>query len=93
MKSKAESDDLVERGQSIYRQKLVSLLEPSHIGEFVAIEPHSGRYFLGNTAAAALNAGHFAMPKSLFYLTRVGRETAHSVRRHGTGNPMVLTLS
>jgi hypothetical protein len=82
MKSKAESDDLVERGSSIYRQEFVSVLEPSHLGEFVAIEPDSGRYFLGSTASAALVAAHSSMPNNLFYLTRVGRETAHTVRKY-----------
>jgi hypothetical protein len=74
------NDDLVERGQSTYRQRLASIFEPSHIGEFVAVEPDSGRYFLGSTASAVLVAAHAAMPNKLFYLTRVGRETAHTVR-------------
>ena len=72
--------DLVEGGQSAYRQRLASILEPSHIGEFVAVEPDSGQYFLGSTASAALVAAHAALPNNLFYLTRVGRETAHTVR-------------
>lgn len=74
------NDDLVERGQSVYRLRLSSVLELSHEGEFVAVEPDSGRYFLGSTASAALVAAHAAMPNNLFYLTRVGRETAHTIR-------------
>ena len=74
------NDDLVERGQSIYQQRLASILEPSHIGEFVTVEPDSGQYFLGATASVALSAAHAAMPNNLFYLTRVGRETAHTRR-------------
>lgn len=73
------NDDLVERGQITYRQRLAFVLEPSHDGEFVAVEPDSGRYFLGSTASAALVAAHAAMPNNLFYLTRVGRETAHTL--------------
>src|SRR5256885_15192395 len=78
------NDDLVERGQNIYRRALASILEPSHLGEFVAVEPDSGRYFLGSTASAALVAAHSSMPHNLFYLTRVGRETAHTVGGHAT---------
>jgi Zn-dependent peptidase ImmA (M78 family) len=78
------SDDLVERGQNTYRQRLASVLEPSRLGEFVAIEPESGRYFLGSTATAALVAARSAMPNNLFYLTRVGRETAHTFGGHAT---------
>jgi hypothetical protein len=83
LESKPEdaNGDLVERGQSTYRERLASLLEPSHDGEFVAVEPDSAQYFLGNTATAALIAARAAMPNNLFYLTRVGRETAHTVRQ------------
>ena len=31
------SDDLVERGQITYRERLASILEPSYTGEFVAL--------------------------------------------------------
>ena len=82
--NQATNDDLVERGQNTYRRALASILEPSHLGEFVAVEPDSGRYFLGNTATAALVAAHSQFPNKLFYLTRVGRETAHSVGGHAT---------
>ena len=78
------SDDLIARGQRTYRQRLASILEPSHDGEFVAIEPNSGRYFVEKTATAALIAARTAMPDKLFYLARVGRETAHSVGGHAT---------
>lgn len=86
LESKPEdaNDDLVERGQSTYRERLASLLEPSHDGEFVAVEPDSAQYFLGNTATAALIAARAAMPNNLFYLTRVGRETAHTVGGHAS---------
>jgi len=78
------NDDLVERGQNTYRRTLASILEPSHKGEFVAIEPDSGQYFLGSTASAALVAAHSAMPENLFYLTRVGQQAAHTVGGHAT---------
>jgi len=78
------SDDLIERGQTAYRERLASVLEPSRLGEFVAVEPDSGQYFLGSTASAALIAARAAMPGNLFYLTRVGRETAHTLGGHPT---------
>lgn len=81
-KPETAGDDIVERGEAIYRQRLASYLEPSHLGEFVAVEPGSGNYFLGNTASAALITARAAMPSSLFYVTRVGREVAHRVLCH-----------
>lgn len=58
------NDDFVERGQTTYKQRVASILEPLHMGEFVAVEPDSGQYFLGNTASAALVGAHAAMPKT-----------------------------
>ena len=84
LKRDAAADDLVERGRSVYQNRLSSILEPSHIGDFVAIEPDTGRYFLGTTATAALVAAQSAIPDKLFYLTRVGRDSAHTVGGHAS---------
>jgi hypothetical protein len=39
------SSTLVEYGRAFYENHLKAALEPSHSGEFVAIEPSTGRYF------------------------------------------------
>lgn len=74
---------MIQQGQSIYDTHLRVLLEPDHMGEFVAVEPLSGRYFLGQSATAALVAARDAMPQSQFFLTRVGRSAAHKIGGHG----------
>ena len=74
---------LVEDGLAVYEKQLKAAIESEHSGAFVAIEPSTGRYFLGETATAALVAAHNAMPKSLFFLTRVGRTSAHKIGGHG----------
>ena len=75
---------LVEQGQSLYEERLKPILDPEHTGEFVAIEPLSGQYFLGATATAALIAARAAMPDCLFFLTRVGRTSAHTIGGHAS---------
>ena len=70
---------LAEEGQALYEKQLRSALEPEHSGEFVAIEPSTGRYFLGKTATAALVVASNKMPKSQFFLTCVGKDFAHKV--------------
>jgi hypothetical protein len=75
---------LDQDGEAVYEKQLKAALEPEHSGEFVAIEPSSGRYFLGDTATAALVAAHNEMPDSLFFLTRVGRTSAHKIGGHGS---------
>ncbi|PYS64416.1 MAG: hypothetical protein DMF74_07170 [Acidobacteria bacterium] len=71
--------ELSEAGKRVYKEKLQAILEPDHIGEFVAIEPDSERYFLGHSASEALVAARDAMPESLFFLARVGYPAAHKL--------------
>jgi hypothetical protein len=73
----APADDLAESGQRLYDERLKALLEPDHESEFVAIDPHSERYFLGQTGLAALRAGRKELPGKLFYLLRVGHMAAY----------------
>jgi hypothetical protein len=77
------SDILVESGQRFYNEQLRAVLEPKHNGEFVAIDPETGRYFLGATGLAALRGGRNALPDKLFYLLRVGHEAAYRVGSYG----------
>ena len=74
---------LVEDGLAFYESQLKAELEPEHRGEFVAIEPSTARYFLGQTATDALVAARNAMPKCQFFLTRVGKSSAHKIGGHG----------
>ena len=77
------SDAITARGRAIYEDKLKSLLDPEHMGRFVAIEPETGRYFLGDTGSEALVTAHEAMPESQFYLKRIGYDTTHRLGGYG----------
>ena len=79
----ATLSNLLQDGMALYESHLKAALEPEHRDEFVAIEPASGRYFLGETATAALVAARSIMPDSQFFLTRVGRSAAHKIGGHG----------
>lgn len=76
-------DELVRRARQLYDQQLRVLLEPNQQGRYVAIEPDTGRYFLGDTGTAALVDAHTSMPKHSFYLARIGYEAADSLHGHG----------
>jgi len=82
--TKLPGDKLIERGQHLYNERLRAQLEPMHAGRFVAIEPVTGQFFLGDTGTAALVAARAAMPDTLFYLMRVGQPTAHTVGGHAS---------
>ena len=83
-KDKTETgDELSEKGQRLYDERLRERLEPEHKGEFVAIEPDTERYFLGSTGIAALRAARRELPHKLFYLLRVGSEAAYRIGGYG----------
>ena len=70
---------LSEAGKRVYEERLKAVLEPDHVGEFVAIEPESGRYFLGESGLEAMLSAREAMPGSLFFLARVGYPAANKI--------------
>lgn len=45
----ADTKSVIERAKQIYADRLQTVLEPQHLNRFVAIEPESGDYFLGDT--------------------------------------------
>lgn len=75
--------DLAERGRKLYSEKLKALLEPQHNGRFLAIEPDSENYFLGDTDIDAIHAARKALPDKHFYLARVGYPTAYKIGGYG----------
>ena len=77
------ADALSADGQRLYDERLRELLEPDHAGEFVAVDPDTGRYFLGPTGLDALRAGRRELPGKLFYLLRVGSDAAYRVGGYG----------
>ena len=77
------SDDLVESGQRLYDERLRELLEPSQAGRYIAIEPISGKYFLGDAGTEALLEARRTHPEAMFYLARVGFPAADTLGGYG----------
>lgn len=75
----AVREAVIEAGERLYRERLKALFVPGHVGEFLAIEPVTGRYFQGDTSAEAVGAAHDAMPEARFYLKRIGYTAAHTI--------------
>ena len=69
-----DQQELVTAAEQLYATKLKSQLEPTHDGEFIAIEPVSGEYFLGKTLSAAIQAARRNHPSRLPYAMRVGAD-------------------
>jgi hypothetical protein len=69
-------ENIAQRARHIYEQRLKVRLEESHANEFVAIEPISGDFFLGQTLSEAIGASREKYPDRLAHALRVGHEAA-----------------
>ena len=69
-------DEFVRRAESLYSKRIGPILEAEHRDEFVAIEPDSGDYFLGDSLSEAMAAARRAHPGRLVHGMRVGHEAA-----------------
>lgn len=74
--SQSELDAFVARAEEVYESRLRESLEDKHRDKFVAIEPDSGKFYLGQTLSEAMSAAHEAHPNRLAHAMRVGHATA-----------------
>ena len=68
-----QSQELAQKASVIYEQRLRAQLEHTNPDAFVAIEPDSGDYFLGQSLSEAIQAARSAHPNRLPFVLRVGR--------------------
>ncbi len=70
------TENVAREAKRIYEDELRPSLEESHMNEFVAIEPISGEYFLGETLSEAIGASRLKYPDRLAHALRVGHKAA-----------------
>lgn len=73
------SDDtksVIERAKQIYAEQLRHVLEPRHVNRFVAIEPESAEYFVGDTFDEAVKLARVKHPSRLTHIIRIGHPAA-----------------
>lgn len=82
-----EFSELTTLGIEFYKKHLKNMLEPQHNGEFVAIEPHSGKYFVDKFKLNAIQKARAEMPDKLFFLAKIGTiytgSLSHYVPKNG----------
>lgn len=71
-----DSQDIAGRATAIYEERLKATLEATALNRFVAIEPESGEYFLGDTLSEAVGAARRAYPDRIGFVIRVGHKAA-----------------
>ena len=74
--STTQENNIAERAKRLYAERLREMLEASSMNQFVAIEPDSGEYFLGDTLSEAANGCRAKFPDRRPYILRVGHKAA-----------------
>jgi hypothetical protein len=67
-----DSRETARRAEKFYDDRLKQELEALHLHRYVAVEPDSGEYFLGDTLSEAIQAARSAYPDRLAFAIRVG---------------------
>ncbi len=68
-----------EQAKRVYDSRLKAQLEAEHRDRFVAIEPVSGSFFLGDEFIDAAMAAKKAYPDRKSFVIRVGHEAAFHI--------------
>jgi hypothetical protein len=77
----ADTKSVIERAKRIYAEQLRDVLEPRHLNRFIAIEPVSGEYFLGDTFDEAVKLARAKRPTRLSHTIRIGHRAAFYMGR------------
>ncbi len=72
----ADTKAVIERAKRLYAEQLQAVLELEHRNRFVAIEPESGEYFLGDTFDEAVQLARAKHPSRLSHTIRIGYRAA-----------------
>ena len=67
---------VIDRARRLYTGRLQSELEAQHLNRFVAIEPESGDYFLGDTFDEAVRSARARYPSRVSHTIRIGHRAA-----------------
>lgn len=74
----ADIQRISSEGAKIYESMKVQY-EPEHTGKFLAIDIDSKDVYLANDGAQAVELARQAHPDKVFYLVKIGHETAETV--------------
>jgi hypothetical protein len=75
----AETRSVIDRAKQLYANRLQAELESRHMDQFVAIEPESGEYFLGDTFDEAVKSARTKYPSRLSHTIKIGHRAAFHI--------------
>lgn len=71
------SAEIVQRGQTLYDERIRAKVEASHQGKFLAVDIETGEYEIDADELAALKRAKAKHPDAALYLVRIGSSTAY----------------
>ena len=74
---------IADVGAKIY-EKLKGDYDPKEKGKFLAIETETGKAYLGETSASALEVARKNHPDKIFYVVKIGFDFAESMAEYFT---------
>jgi hypothetical protein len=74
-----ETKSVIDRAKRLYADRFQTELESRHIDRYVAIEPESGEYFLGDTFDEAVKRARAKYPSRLSHTIRIGHRAAFHI--------------
>jgi hypothetical protein len=80
MPTTADPDSLASQGEMLYTQRIKAIVEPAHMGEYIAIEVVSGDYFLGMTLVEAATKARAAYPQRRVHFIKIGSSVVRRLR-------------
>jgi len=82
---KVDIRKIAEDGAKIYEQVKVNY-DPKEKGKFLAIEIENEKIYLGNTSAEAMELARQNHPDKVFYIVKIGYDTAETLAQFFTSN-------
>jgi hypothetical protein len=70
--------EIAEKGAALYRE-MKGKYEPADNGKFLAIEVEKAKVYIGNTSGEALDKARTENPGKLFYVVKVGFDSAETL--------------
>jgi hypothetical protein len=71
-----EQDSVANRAKALYTRSLKKKLESESLGKYVAIEPDSGDYFLGDAFGDVIDEARLAHPGKISFVIHIGHLAA-----------------
>lgn len=65
-------EEVAQLGERIYFEKLQADLEKEHLGEYLVLDVHTGKYVLNEDKLAAIKEAEESLGRNLFYIAQVG---------------------